>query len=283
MPCSSTPARMRCLAVLAAAVLEHHRLDARGAEELGEREPRRARTDDPDLGGLTISAGPLEQRRLALADPDAQRREAVAAAAPAQLVHQRHHQPRAAHPQRMAERDRSAVDVDALGVDSQLAHDGHALRRERLVQLDQVDVADRDAGALEQLSHRRDRPDAHHARINAGGGAAAEGGQRRRRRARRPAPRLRSRAPRRRRSCRSSCRRDRLRGWVAGDRFRGWEGLTFAEVNRNRRMSSPPGLPTRRWLRPAGSRSSTPTEARRRGARELGDGYPGARPLVSRT
>ena len=47
-----------------------------------------------------------------------------------------------------------------------------ALRRERLVQLDQVDVGDRDAGALEQLAHRRDRADAHHPRVDAGDGAA---------------------------------------------------------------------------------------------------------------
>ena len=35
------------------------------------------------------------------------------------------------------------------------------LRRERLVQLDEIEVVQRQTGALEQLPHRRHRPDAH--------------------------------------------------------------------------------------------------------------------------
>ena len=45
-------------------------------------------------------------------------------------------------PERVAERDRAAVDVDALRVEAELADDGDGLRRERLVELDEVDVAD---------------------------------------------------------------------------------------------------------------------------------------------
>ena len=120
----------------------------------------------------------LEERRLALADADAQRREAVAAAAAAQLVRERDDEPGAAHAERMAERDRAAVDVHALLVEPELAHDGEALRGERLVQLDEVELAGRDAGAREQLAHGRDRPDAHDARIDARDRAAREARER---------------------------------------------------------------------------------------------------------
>ena len=60
------------------------------------------------------------------------------------------HEPRAAHSERVAERDRTAVHVHALGVESQLPDDGQGLRRERLVQLDQVEIGDLEAGAGEE-------------------------------------------------------------------------------------------------------------------------------------
>ena len=55
---------------------------------------------------------PLEQGGLALPDADAERREPVAAAAPPKLVHQRDDETRAAHAERMPNRNRAAVDVD---------------------------------------------------------------------------------------------------------------------------------------------------------------------------
>ena len=55
----------------------------------------------------------LEHQRDALADADAHRAQRVAAAAAVQLVHRGRHQPRAARAERMAERDRAAVRVDA--------------------------------------------------------------------------------------------------------------------------------------------------------------------------
>ena len=56
-------------------------------------------------------------------------------------MQQRDDEAGAAHAERMAERDRAAVDVHALLVEAELAHDREALRGERLVQLDQVEVA----------------------------------------------------------------------------------------------------------------------------------------------
>src|SRR4029079_15203725 len=104
-----------------------------------------------------LAGRPLEQRGHALADADAQRREAVAAVAAAELVQERHDEARAAHSERMAERDRAAVDIDPLRVEAQLTDDREALRRERLVQLDEIDILDADTRPLEQLPHRGDR------------------------------------------------------------------------------------------------------------------------------
>ena len=101
------------------------------------------------------ASGALERRRLALADADAERREAVAAAAAAQLVQQRDDEPRAAHPERMAERDRAAVHVHLLGVEAELPDHDEALRGERLVQLDQVEVSDVDPARARAASAPR--------------------------------------------------------------------------------------------------------------------------------
>src|SRR3954454_21717649 len=78
----------------------------------------------------------LDHRGKALADADAERRDSVAPAAAAQLVHQRRHQAGAGAAERMAERDRTAVHVELLLVDPQLLDAGEDLGGERLVQLD---------------------------------------------------------------------------------------------------------------------------------------------------
>ena len=200
VPCSSTPARIALLDVLAAARLEHDRLDAlRAAAGAPASGPAGPAPTMPTCVRISPRPCPLEQRGLALADADAQRREPVAAAAAAQLVRERDDEPGAAHAERVAERDRAAVDVHALLVEAEVAHDGEALRGEGLVQLDQVDVADLHARARQQLAHGGNRPDAHDARVDARDGAAGEAPRAARCRARGPAPRSRSRAPRRRR------------------------------------------------------------------------------------
>ena len=80
-----------------------------------------------------------------------------------QVVEQRVHDPRAGHPVGMAEGDRAAVRVQLVAerVDAELAADGKYLRRERLVQLDDVDLVDRHPGLLQRHAHRLDRADAH--------------------------------------------------------------------------------------------------------------------------
>ena len=74
----------------------------------------------------------------ALAHADAHAGRAAGDAAPPHLVQQGGHDPRAGAAERMPDGDRAAVDVDPVRVGLELVHDRHRLRRERLVDLDQV-------------------------------------------------------------------------------------------------------------------------------------------------
>ena len=107
------------------------RLQAGGARGGGRREPVRPGADDQQIHGANLLDA--QQDGFALPAAAAQRRDAEAAAAAAQLVGEREHEPQAAAGQRMAERDRAAVDVDPLEVDLQRlgGGDGDARRRPR--------------------------------------------------------------------------------------------------------------------------------------------------------
>ena len=70
--------------------------------------------------------------------------------------------------QRMAERDGAAVDVQPFRIDRQLLQAREHLRRERLVELDEVHLLDRQSGQLQHLLNRRDRSDAESFRLDAG-------------------------------------------------------------------------------------------------------------------
>src|SRR5918992_3381659 len=93
---------------------------------------------------------------------------------PTQSVARRHDESRSAHPEWMSERNRPTVDVDLLVVETKLANDDEALRGERFVELDEVEVPDADTGPVEQLAHGRNGTDAHHARVDSRHGAADE-------------------------------------------------------------------------------------------------------------
>ena len=86
---------------------------------------------------------------------------------------------------------------------------------ERLVQLDQVEVGHLDAGAFEQLPHRRHRADPHHARVDPCHGGRDEA----------------RRAARRRARCRLLLARDHERGGAVVDpaRVAGGDGAVLAE------------------------------------------------------
>src|SRR5205809_904576 len=78
----------------------------------------------------------------------------------------------------MAEGDGAAVDIELRLVDAELLGNGEDLAGEGLVDLDQIDVVQGEAGALQRDLRGRNRADAHDVRIAAGdapGDDAAEG------------------------------------------------------------------------------------------------------------
>ena len=81
-----------------------------------------------------LTPDPLEDRRDALADADAHRRQAQtdSRSAARELVHERRHEARARAAERVADRDGAAVDVDARRVERELAQARQRLRREGL-------------------------------------------------------------------------------------------------------------------------------------------------------
>ena len=70
------------------------------------------------------------------------------------------------------------VQLVAERVDSELAADGKHLRRECLVQLDDLDVVDRHLRLSEYLAHRFDRPDAHDLRSDTRDGGSDDSRER---------------------------------------------------------------------------------------------------------
>src|SRR5205807_7707357 len=78
-----------------------------------------------------------------------------------ELVQKRCDEPGAGRAERMAERDRAPVNVDAIHIGLELASPGSHDGGEGLVDLDQVDVAQRHLVSLEELLRRRNRPGEH--------------------------------------------------------------------------------------------------------------------------
>src|SRR4030095_3690658 len=97
----------------------------------------------------------LDDHRYPLADADTHRRQAVTPAAPMERVNERRHQPRTRWTERVAHRDRAAVAVALRRIHPELLHACQTLRGERLVQLDQVDIVDREAGSMQRLASFR--------------------------------------------------------------------------------------------------------------------------------
>src|SRR6478735_5185124 len=97
--------------------------------------PARAR---PTRSSTESALRDTHDQRVALAAAPAQGRGADAAAATLELEGQVQHDPGAGHADRVAERDRPAVDVDLGVVEAELAGRGDADGGERLVELDEV-------------------------------------------------------------------------------------------------------------------------------------------------
>src|SRR3954471_15040360 len=89
-----------------------------------------------------------EAHRDAHAAADAQRGEALLGIALLHLMQQRHQHARAGSADRVADRDSAAIDIDLSRVPTEVLVDRAGLRRERLVGLDQVEIADAPPGLL---------------------------------------------------------------------------------------------------------------------------------------
>src|SRR5437016_6017146 len=97
---------------------------------------------------------PLKDGDVGLAAALAHGDHAVPAAGPHQGVQQRGEQPRAGGAERMAQCDRTAADVDPGQVRPGLPLPGQHDRRERLVDLDEVDLVQAQAGPVQRVRGR---------------------------------------------------------------------------------------------------------------------------------
>ena len=120
-----------------------------------------------------------QDRRRAHAAADAHRDEAKAGLAAGHLVEERGRELRAAAAERMAKRDRAAVDVQPIGIDVQLAEAREHLRGEGLVDLDEVEAGERQAEAIQQFTDGGHRAGPEALGGDAGRGVAQEPRQRR--------------------------------------------------------------------------------------------------------
>ena len=129
------------------------------------------------VGDAVGHADALERHGDRAAAAEAQRREAVAALPARELVEQRRHDPGPARADRVAERDRPAVDVDLVPVEAELPAIGEGLGGERLVDLDQVERLDRQLDPVEQPADALDRGEEQPLRLDLGLGVADDPGQ----------------------------------------------------------------------------------------------------------
>src|SRR5690606_281624 len=94
--------------------------------------------------------------------------ECVTAAATIQLVQQVDRYACAGRGEGMRDRDRTAVDVRLLGIQAELFRDRGELRRERLVDVDEVHVVELESGLRECLARGGRGTDAHDLGLDAG-------------------------------------------------------------------------------------------------------------------
>ena len=112
---------------------------------------------------------PFDRHRHPQPAADAQRRQAASSIPFLHLVQQRDEDARAGRTNRMSERDGAAVHVQLLERNGQVAENGQHLGRERLVQLHQIEVVQRQLEAGQEFPDRRHRSDAHDAWVHACG------------------------------------------------------------------------------------------------------------------
>ena len=102
--------------------------------------------DDLSDSSAAPLGGHLEDPRGTHPAAHAHRDEPAPATSAPELVDQLRRELRTGRAEWVAERDRPAVDVHAILGHAELTHGGENLRRERLVEFDEVDVGERHAG-----------------------------------------------------------------------------------------------------------------------------------------
>src|SRR5690606_17362499 len=110
---------------------------------------------------------------------DAHGAEAETPARAAQLVDELDRDDGAGCGDRVTERDRATVRIDALRRQSQLARNGAYLGGEGFVRFDDVQVSDGKSRPLEGNTDRRHGSDAHAARLHSGEAVGDDAGERR--------------------------------------------------------------------------------------------------------
>src|ERR1041384_6417296 len=123
--------------------------------------PRRATRPPAPRPSPRSSSARFEQAGRAHATANAHRHDAVAAASAAQAMQERRGELGSRTPQGVTERDRAAIDVQPIIRDAELTPTVDGLGRERLVDLEAVDVFDAEARLRQKLLDRGHGADAH--------------------------------------------------------------------------------------------------------------------------
>src|SRR5690606_34163751 len=115
---------------------------------------------------MVISAG-LQNRRDTLSAADALRRKAERLAFALQQARDLAGDPCAGCAERMAKRDGAAIEIGFREINARLMNNGERLGGEGFVQLDDINILDGEAGALQRFLGRRDGADPHDLRRTA--------------------------------------------------------------------------------------------------------------------
>src|SRR5690606_4144983 len=138
--------------------------------------PRRDAPTLPSRGRESPVLDPFDDRRGAHARADAQRDESGVEIAALQFVEHGAENDRAGRAERMAHRNRTAIDVDLVVRNIERLHVAQHDRSEGFVELEQVDVRDLHVGFFKQLLGHVDRAGQHDGRFRTDIGEGADAG-----------------------------------------------------------------------------------------------------------
>src|ERR1700733_185209 len=108
----------------------------------------------------------LNNHRNPLPAPNARRRQTIPQTVPPQFIQQRNHQSRPGRRQRMPQRNRPAIHIRLIAIQSQNFLYRQILRRKRFVHFDAIHLLQRQPRQLQRALRRRHRPNPHNPRID---------------------------------------------------------------------------------------------------------------------